>query len=194
MRKPYLIGGIAALLLALGIGWYFASPWWTLRQVAAAAQDNDPDKLSAFVDYEALRRDLKGDLTQRMREEVTRDDSPAAKLGMAVGMAMMNPMVDAFVSPAALKLALARMKVGKKASASDGVGKGGAASGGGTGASRQEGAKPEAEKAPRIERLGFSRFRVEDPQNPGSGLVFERRGLGWKLAGVDLPPGRPLAR
>ncbi len=167
MRQRYIIGGLAALL-ALAVAWYAASPYWTLRQVAAAAKADDTERLSSYVDYPALREDVKAKLTARLID-VTKADDPTARLGRAMGMALMAPMVDAFVSPAGLKAAFVRLDVaGGKAAPGSG--------------------KAEEGKKPRVERLGLDSFRVGDPDQPGSGLVFERRGLGWKLAGIDLPP------
>jgi hypothetical protein len=41
-----------------------------------------------------------------------------------------------------------------------------------------------------LERDGLSRFTarpVTEDGRPGTGLVFERRGLGWTLVSVELP-------
>lgn len=165
MRRKILIGGVV-LSLALVIGWFAASPYWTLRQVAAAAKANDAELVSSYVDYPALREDVKTKLTARLIGATEKND-PTAALGRAMGMALMKPMVDAFVSPAGLKATFARMNPDEEA-------KGG------------KSAAPA--KKPRVERLSLNSFRVGDPDQPGSGLVFKRRGLGWKLAGIDLPP------
>lgn len=169
---------IAAILLAVALaaGWWFGSPYWTLSQIRAAAKSNDADAISAYVDYPALRQDVKEKLTERM-VGLTSGNDATSKLGRAMGMALVTPMVDTFVSPAGLKTAFER------------IGTGGAAKAGA--AVRGQGGK---EKQPKVERLGFNSFRVGDPDQPGSGLVFERRGLGWKLAGIDLPPEPPTRR
>ncbi len=174
MRRKYLIGGLALLLAALAAGWWLASPYWTLRQVAEAAKVEDADRLSAHVDYPALREDVKEKLTERLIG-ATSDDDPAASLGRALGTALLAPMVDAFVSPAGLKAAFARMQLSEKARAATAD----------TGSPKQN---------PRVERLGLNAFRVGDPARPGAGLLFERRGLAWKLAGIDLPPAKPRAQ
>jgi len=167
MRRKILIGGVI-LSLALVVGWFVASPYWTLRQVAAAAKANDAELVSSYVDYPALREDVKTKLTARLIGATEKND-PTAALGRAMSMALMKPMVDAFVSPAGLKATFARMNPDEGAQAGPG------------------GAKAPAKK-PRVERLSLNSFRVGDPDQPGSGLVFKRRGLSWKLAGIDLPP------
>jgi hypothetical protein len=176
MRKTHIAAAIAALLIVFAGGWYFLSPAWTLTQMVAAARANDEDKLSAYIDYPMLRRDMKADLTARMKAEAKRENNPKARMGLAMGMAMVGPMVDAMISPAGMKTAFAAMdKKALVAAAKAGV----------------KAARPKQAREPRIERLSFDRFLVYNKETPGSGLVFERRGLGWKLAGIDLPAEPP---
>ena len=40
---------------------------------------------------------------------------------------------------------------------------------------------------PIIERDGFDRFKIKDKDRTKGAIVFERRGLGWTLVGLDLP-------
>ena len=170
-RKYILAGALLALLLALGIGWYVMSPWWTLRQMVEAAKAGNADALSARIDYPALKSDLKGDLNTRLNEEAARDKSPTAQMGLAIARSMMPGVVDAFVSRDGLKAAFLMMD--ENAEPPKGP----------------PGAKPPGK--PRIERMGLNRFRLEREGTAGSGFVFERRGIGWKLVGVDLPANPP---
>lgn len=176
MRKNYLIGGLGALLLAAAAGWYFASPWLTLRAMVSAAKANDAERLSAYVDYQALRRDVKADLARRLEAEAKKERGLAGRLGLAVGRAMIAPAVDAAVSPAALKVAFAAM--GR-------TGAGGSEPGEAGGSGRRA--------LPTIDRQGFGRFVLRDPAVPGAAFVFERRGLGWKLAGLERGPKDPAS-
>jgi len=165
-RTKIVIAALALVLLGSGVGWYILSPGWTVRRMVAAAKADDIGALSTYVDFEALRTDLKADLTARLTAAVKSDDSPAAQLGLAMGKAMVGRVIEAFVSPVGLKTMFAMMD-------KDRVGGG---------------------RKTRIERLGFSRFRVAYEDTPGAGLVFERQGLGWKLSGFDLPPTPPRPR
>lgn len=167
MRRRYWIAGLALLLL-LAAGWAWFSPGWTLAAMARAAEANDADALSAYVDYEALRRDLKADLGARLKAEARKENGPAAPLGLAIGEAMMGPVVDAIASPRGMRTTFAAMK---RAGDAEGMRRDGEAGG----------------FEPEIERRGLSGFLVRDPASSGSALVFERRGLGWKLVGIELP-------
>jgi hypothetical protein len=178
VRRKYILAGVAVtLLLAAGIGWYVMSPWWTVRAMVEAAKAGNADALSAKIDYPALKKDLKADLSTRLNEEAARDKSPAAQMGLAIARSMMDGVIDAFVSPGGIKAAFVMMdEDAPPPKAAPGA--------------KQPG-------KPRIERMGLNRFRLEREGTAGSGFVFERRGLGWKLTGVDLPstqPGPPPAQ
>jgi hypothetical protein len=157
------LAGVAILLLALGAGWYFLSPAWTLREMVSAAKANDVKKLSSYIDFPALKKDLKADLNARFEAEAKSGD-PTARIGVAIARSMMDGVINAFVSPGGLRATLVTFD--------------------------ESDAPPDVRKAgkPRIERLGFNRFRLSREGTPGSGFVFERRGLGWKMVGVDLAP------
>jgi hypothetical protein len=181
MRKPIVIAGIvlAALVVLVG-GWYYASPGLTVKAMVEAAQENDEARFSSYVDYDALRNDMKTELTTRLEAEAQRDGSAEAKLGVAMGKAMMGPLVDSMVSPTGMKNAFASLAKEQQAEKS------------GT-AETKKGSIP---ADPQIRRQGLNRFIVTGKDTPESGLVFERRGLSWKLSGIDLPPlaPRPAAR
>ena len=169
MRRTTL--GLASLaLLGLGVGWYVFSPLWTLKQMRAAADARAADDLAAHVDLPALREDLKSELSVALVAQARHDKSGAGALGAAVGLAMLDTVVDGFVSPAGIRLMFASAA-------------GGDASPGGRPPARM------GSSGFRIERDGLAGFRVlpVDPTNGGA-LVFRRYGLEWRLAGVDLPP------
>ena len=168
---------VVALIIAAGVTWYLASPGWTLHQMKAAADANDPDALNSYIDYPALREDLKAEITSQMRAEAKKDKSGfgGLGLGLALGTAMIGPVIHGLVTPAVMRAAL----MAKRDQA-------------------QIKAAPQAASAlrvpddPVIVRRGFSEFLVTSKQQPKSGLVFKRYGLSWKLSGVDLPQPAPL--
>lgn len=184
MPRKYLIvaGAVLLALLAIAGGWFYASPGLTVKAMVEAAQENDEARFSSYVDYDALRTDMKSELTSRLEEEAKRDGSAEAKLGVAMGKAMMGPIVDSMVSPKGMKTAFANLAKEQQAAKAQGKGK--------------DGAKGSFPADPEIRRQGLNRFIVTGKDTPDSGLVFERRGLSWKLAGIDLPPlaPRPASR
>jgi hypothetical protein len=175
MRRPTIIAAsVLLLVLAAVAGWYYLSPGWTLRSMVEAAKANDEERFSSYVDYPALREDLSTEMGQRLKAAADRDGNPAAQLGAAMGMALMKPLVDAMVSPQGMKIAFSKLAKEEQEASQQAP----ATGGGGR----------KARPMPKIERIGFNRFRVSGQETPGQGFVFERRGLGWKLVGVDLAP------
>ena len=170
-RRTVIAGSVLLLVLAAVAGWYYLSPGWTLRSMVEAAKANDEESFSSYVDYPALREDLSAEMGQRFKDAADRDGNPAAQLGAAMGIALMKPLVDALVSPQGMKIAFAALAKEEQEASTQGPAEGG-----------------KARQMPSIERIGFNRFRVSGETTPGQGFVFERRGLGWKLVGVDLAP------
>ena len=168
-----------ALLLAVSlVGWYFASPGYALVQLRDAAMAGDAEALESHVDFPAVRDNLKEDLRARLGEELQGSDDGSARLGAALGMAMVDPLVDGLVTPEAIARLVEEGEVA-------------------AGAARiEQGGAGEDEAAPEwvIERDGLSRFtaRPQDRETlsvaaDAPTLVFEREGLGWKLVELGLP-------
>ena len=108
MAGKWKIVAVAAALIVIAAGalWYFNSPLWTLKGIKDAAQSRDAEALNAYIDYPALRQSLKTQLTARMAAEARKDQSGLGAFGMAVGSAMIGPMIDRLVSPAGMRAAL----------------------------------------------------------------------------------------
>lgn len=170
-RRTAIAGGVVLLVLAVVGAWYYLSPGWTLRSMVEAAKASDEERFSSYVDYAALREDLSAEMSRRLKAEADKDGNPAAQLGAAMGMALMKPLVDAMVSPQGMRIAFAALAKEEQDASQGKPGEGG-----------------KARQMPNIERIGLNRFRVSGETTPGQGFVFERRGLGWKLVGVDLAP------
>lgn len=162
---------VAALIIGAGVSWYLASPDWTLRQMKAAADANHPEALNAYIDYPALREDLKVELKGQMIAEANKDKSGFGGLGLAIGKAIMGPVIDDLVTPDGIRAAL-MTKRDKEL----------------TGATSRAASALSVPNDPVIERRGFSEFLVASKKRPKSGLVFKRHGLSWKLSGVELAP------
>ena len=170
-RGKWKIAAATAALIAIACGglWYFESPAWTLKGMKDAAQSRDADALNAYIDFPALRESLKADLMARMMTEARKDKSGFGPLGMAFGSAVLGPMIDGLVSPAGIRAALIANRRETTGAVSSAL---------------------RVPKEPVIVRRNFSEFIVTTKDQPGSGLVFRRHGLWWKLSGVELPPDR----
>jgi hypothetical protein len=67
-----LIAAAAALLIALPAGWYFGSPWWTLRRIDEAARAHDYATLASYVDFDAVWKASRADARRALRDALDR--------------------------------------------------------------------------------------------------------------------------
>lgn len=163
MRKLIII----LLLLAAATfgGWYFGAPLWTLYQISEAAKARDSDRLSAYVDFPALRRNFGAELSARLQRRI---DAPQTgvlqRLRARAALALTDQAVAATVNPNMVRLMF-------------------------TASETAERIRPPVRVEPmnaEMVRDSFDAFSIR--ADNGGVLIFERRGLGWRLAGIRLPP------
>ena len=188
MQKAHrfkLIASLAVVAAVLLAAFWYWSPYWDLRQMAAAARAGDADTFNGHVDYPRLRESVKGQFAARMAGAMGKIDrsNPFAGMGAAIGMGMANVIVDAMVRPEVVMKAMAEGRLAPE--------KGGSAQPGGT-----DGRSRPADPQWKFERDGFNRIvsHAIDPAQSGDsnaqrvGFVFERTGFAnWKLTEVRLP-------
>jgi hypothetical protein len=102
-RQPLaaaVITGVVIFVLALVVLAY-ASPYLVLSRVRDAVQQRDAPMIDKYVDYPALRTSLKQQVTQWLDRRVQTEklQHPLAALGALVGMAFVEPLVDAYATP-----------------------------------------------------------------------------------------------
>jgi Protein of unknown function (DUF2939) len=176
MQKKFLaIGGITALLIGAG-GYLYAEPYLALNGIKSAVEAKNADALSAYIDYPALRGDLKSEVKAAMAAEAAANPGdPQAAMGAALGGAMVDQMIDGIVTPEGVK---------KMIDAAPAAGAAAAAGGKDPAAEMRE-----SFKDMEIERIGLSEFKLRNPKKPdAAALHFKRDGLSWKLIGIDAPP------
>ena len=174
MNNRVLFMSLVALLIAGASGWYFLSPGYAMSQLADAAREGEEDQLRQRVDFPRVREALKADLRAKLASTFASEETEGfGKLGAALGMAMIDPMVEGFVTPESIGSMVRNGKLIRPGEKPDADAK--ASSG-------------EAEWA--IEREGISKFKArptaKNVENPPA-LVFERDGIGWRLVEIDLP-------
>ena len=166
MKRPVVIA--ASVLVALAASaWFYVSPSWTLSRMQAAADRRDADALAQYVDFPTLRGQIKADVKAMAVVHAARPDAnPLEAAGAAIAMSMLDPLVDAMVSPEGLRASFAQ-----KPDAGERNGLGVNASGG------------------EIKRYGLNEFRVvpRDPKANGGSLIFRRSGVAWRLSGIEMP-------
>ena len=174
MRK-WVIAVVVVVLLA-GAGWYFGSPWWTLYQVKQAAQRKDVEALIGYIDFDALRADLKAQMHDQARKEAAAEHGPIDPEAES----MADETVNAEVNPDTVRRFL-REQFAAKPSA-------GAAPAAGGDDKSGSSAIDQIGKDIAVDRTAFDTFTVRGKDKPdGARLTFKLHGLGWKLAGLRLP-------
>ena len=127
----------------------------------------DSGALSHYVDYEALRTDLKGDMRRSMMSEMGKQpDNPFGAIGMAIAMNLIDPMIEAMVTPEGVEAMFAQ----QRAAESNGTGVVRAAGSGQTPRTRGLVAAGPGDD-PEVERVGvrrISRTRQKQGRRPRS--------------------------
>lgn len=175
----WIVVVVGAPLLAFA-AWYEASPLYTLKQMRAAASAGNSAKLADYVDYQALKIDMKDELRREIILEGDRqgaENNPLIKLGADIAVALVQPGVDVVVTPEAVQAMF------DARSAANRGGRGSPAASASTVSVMPVGI-PKANAV--IEHHGLSMFKVRVKGKDGA-AVFRRYGFGWKLAGIDMP-------
>ncbi len=168
------------LVIAAIAGWYVYSPLYTLNEMRKAAEAGNSVKMSNWVDYQAIKSDLKDELRREILLEGNRrgmERDPATKLGADLAVALVPLGVEMVATPEAVQA----MFDAKSAASTTGRG---------AGARSADGVAVMPVGIPKqdfvITRRGVSEFTVATKGKKGA-AVFRRYGFGWKLAGFDMP-------
>lgn len=171
----------AVALLAAGAVSSYASPYWTLYQMRSAMEVRDSEKFSHYVDFPALRENLKGQFLASMKDKLQSPemkDNPFAGLGQMIGIAVVNTMLDTVVSPAGVMALMAGEKPSAKSSPSTTT----------TPAERTQGAKEKLKYD--VSYRNWELVQATASKENGDKIVVDLRRDGlwsWKWAGVKLP-------
>jgi hypothetical protein len=166
---------VPAVALAAG-AWLYATPYLAVDGMRSAAQARDAQRLSGYIDFAAVKADLKDALNAKITGNARASDNPLGAMGAALGAMVINPMVDLFVTPDAI----ADMMKGHKPTLA--------------GRDGGRGGKPDADAGTEtiMGYEGLNRFVVSvrrhgDDAEPIA-MVMRREGLAaWKLVALRLP-------
>lgn len=162
------------LLVCLLVATYvYATPYITVYQMRAAAENDDATALSAHIEFPTLRQGVKDQFNALIAKETTEKmaDNPLAALGASFGSMLVDGMVNVYMSPAGVT----ELMKGDKPKLSPG----------GSEKRRDKIAFEDVE-------LGYEawdRFTVAVPTDGAEDSIFvlSRRGVGWKLTNIIMP-------
>ena len=176
----------SVVFFAFGI-WFYLTPYITIREIKSAVAAKDSARLASHVDFPALKESLKTGFNAKLASEIRpeKDGNPLAAAGLALATAIVNPMVDALVTPENL----ATFMKGELPQADKGTEKTNPST---PNPGTDTGTKPEQEVESSSSYEGFNRFvmtvKKKDSNEEPLGFVFTRQGLfSWKLSALRLP-------
>lgn len=144
-----------------------------------AIENRDAEALSEYIDYPSLRESLKANLNAKIFGEIAKmkNDNFFGVLGTTMAAILINPIIDAFVTPESLAMLMKGEKPklnGSECSSKKEF--------------HSENSNVEISRSYR----GFSRFVVKVKQKDSSEepieFIFKRNGLfSWKLSALRIP-------
>ncbi|HXC54971.1 MAG TPA: DUF2939 domain-containing protein [Rhizomicrobium sp.] len=174
-----LMFGVAIAAMVVFVAAYVASPYWAYRELQGAARSGDQAALESVIDFSAVRSDLKAQLNAMLLAKMQSDpklrDNPFAELGLLIAPALIDKMVESYLTPQAVSAMIVHARAPKPD------------------AERTAGDADSAHIETHYGYVSPDRFRVTltDRRSPDRQLSFmlARRGLfGWKLIAIALPP------
>lgn len=179
MYKKIKLSLVAVILVVTGMGFYL-TPHLSVYNLKKAADNKDSEALSNYVDYPSLRESLKANFNAKMASDVAKSNgrNPFKALGAVFAKVLVNPMIDAFVTPESIAMLLKGKKlyINKSGSISK----------------RTNSSSEESNTDISMSYRGFNRFVVKfkgkDSSEDPVALIFKREGLiSWKLSALRIP-------
>ncbi|HEX2211151.1 MAG TPA: DUF2939 domain-containing protein [Longimicrobium sp.] len=164
-----------ALLLCAGAAWFYFTPFMAVNRLQAAAESGDSQAMNEMVDFPALRTSIKSEIQGSVARGIQKDGGPFAALGSAVTGMIVEPVVNAAVTPEGISLLM----------------KGRSPGGDDDSAENDENWRERTKITRRWEASDRFVVRYSDREsgNEQIALIMRRDGLNWRLSGVRFPAG-----
>lgn len=168
-----IVVGIFAIVVATYVA---AAPYITVHQIRDAAKRQDGEALSEHIDFPSVRQSFKDQANAAFAKEVLEDKklrgSPYADIGMAIAGVMVERLVDAYVTPAGITMLMS----GDFPDLEDDKDSG------------KSSREPLSDASMSYESRGKFVVRVKNEDGEEVKLVLRRRGIGWKMTEIIIPP------
>lgn len=184
MNRKWIIATLilGVFMFICACAYVYATPYITLWNMRSAFVNKDAKAFCGYIDFPVFKENFKAELNARMMSELTKNkdlqDNPFAGLGMMMAPALINNLVDAFVSPAAIERLM-----------NDTRPEGDTAPTGGTSPFKGFGNTDDMDVSTGYESLNEFTIDTVSKSNPAQGMkvVLERRGLlSWQLVNIKL--------
>lgn len=165
-------------VIVLVLGYLYASPYLVLNGIKNAAQAEDVEKVSAYIDYPSVRQSFKDQMNAYMVKEMASKETDGWEaLGTMIASTMVEKMVDAVVTPEGMTLILQGKDFKQSLQSHDKL-------------SSEESSSPKNKIEYNTRYLSMNLFEAT-LQNSENGkqikVIMERDGLSWKVKKLVLP-------
>ena len=159
-----------ALALCVAAAWFYFTPFRAVDRLQAAAERGDAQALNEMVDFDALRGSVKGEIQGAVAEGISRDaGNPFSAIGSAVTGVIVEPVVNAAVTPQGISL----MMKGRRPGGGDD-----------SGDDRNWRERTKIDRRWEASDRFVVQYRDRESGNQQIALLMRREGLRWRLAGV----------
>ena len=176
MNKKITWSIIGVIILVLG--YLYASPYIVLNSIKNAAQAEDIEKVSAYIDYPSVRQSFKDQMNAYMVKEIASKETDGWEaLGTMIASTMVEKMVDAVVTPEGMTLILQGKDFKQSLQNHDNP-------------SSDESSSPKNKIEYNTRYLSMNLFEVtlKNPDNDKKlKVIMERDGLSWKVKKLVVP-------
>lgn len=174
MRKARLIIGSISLLLLVYLA---ATPYITVYQIKKATEQNDHAALAKYINFPAVRQDLKVQLHAKIEKEFESSDNKNPMMQM-LGSAFFNSMADKLLESYVTPEAMSQLMAGVDPKANTKAGQ--------VHNSNTDAAFSNA----KTYYQSHDTFMVEittNQQGDTIDLRLSRKGFNWQVTGITLP-------
>lgn len=181
MSKTLKFSIIGVILLV--VGYLFASPYIAIHQIKEAAQSENIEKLSSYIDYPSVRQSMKDRMIAHMHKEMAAEKNSNdgfTELRAIFASAIVDKLVNVLVKPESMALLLQGKNLKKLYPNQD-----------------QSLAKDytantttNIDYSIKYHSLNHVSVNIHDKDNPkkkDSIIKMERDGLSWKVKAFELP-------
>lgn len=176
MKKflPWLAGLVVIFAIYL-----YASPYIVLNNIKKAAEQEDADKLSGYIDFPSVKQSMKDQVKAFMIEEIASSEQEDGfeALGTMLATAMVDPIIDGVVTPDGVALMLQGQELD-------------------IGLNEKSESKSEAKDREidyKTSYLSFNRFKVqindEDDAEKSIDVIMHRDWFSWKVTSINFSLG-----
>lgn len=186
MKKPVMIVGAIAVLF---VAYFFVSPFIAFYSLRNGIKNSDVKKISRYVDFPALRQNLKEQLNAFQAGKSASPDHPLASIVTSLSPAVTDTLIDSFVTPKELGRFLKGKSHMKKVFSNDKdkTEKQEKENSTNSGKSKKKDIFSNAQFTFSSMRRFVVKIPSRDPDKIEFEFVFIRTGLNWKLTEAILP-------